>query len=98
MEGRLQPAAGFQPGSARVTPDQGPIEIGPQAQACPPTGWLSTLNMVGACLFVFLATAASAQSPDGLFLSKCGPCHNNANNVNAPLPDTLKPEGFKRGQ
>ena len=47
-------------------------------------------------LLVFIAAAAaSAQSPDGLFLSKCASCHNNANSVNAPLPDTLRKMTWK---
>jgi lipoyl(octanoyl) transferase len=34
MGGRLEPAAGLQPGSPRVALRRGPIEIGPQAEAC----------------------------------------------------------------
>jgi polyvinyl alcohol dehydrogenase (cytochrome) len=41
------------------------------------------------------AAAALAQSPDGLFLSKCASCHNSSNTVNAPLPDTLRKMSWK---
>ena len=33
---RLQPAAGLEPGSSHAPLGRGPIEIGPQAEACPP--------------------------------------------------------------
>ena len=47
-------------------------------------------------LLVFLAAvAAFAQSPDGLFLSKCASCHNTSSDVNAPLPDTLRKMSWK---
>jgi len=59
-----------------------------------PEGRAGTLKRAP-LLLVLLAAAAPAQSPDGLFLSKCGPCHNNANSVNAPLPDTLRKMTWK---
>ncbi len=41
---------------------------------------------------ILLATAgaASAQTPEALFQSKCAACHNSSNSVGAPLPATLR--------
>ena len=36
------------------------------------------------------ARAATAQTPDALFQSRCAGCHNAGNAVGAPLPDTLR--------
>ena len=46
-------------------------------------------------LLLLFATIGLAQSPDGLFLSKCANCHNTAGNTNAPLPDTLRRMSWK---
>ncbi len=36
------------------------------------------------------ARAATAQTPDALFQTRCAGCHNAGNAVGAPLPDTLR--------
>src|SRR5437016_2237752 len=43
-------------------------------------------------LFAFLLTAgaATAQTPEALFQSKCANCHSAVSAVGAPLPETLR--------
>src|SRR5262245_4524085 len=49
-----------------------------------------TLPLRHVFALAFAARAASAQTPDGLFQTRCAGCHNAANAVGAPLPETLR--------
>jgi polyvinyl alcohol dehydrogenase (cytochrome) len=40
--------------------------------------------------FLIAAAAALAQSPEAVFQSRCAACHNPANALGAPLPETLR--------
>src|SRR5438093_12244310 len=41
-------------------------------------------------IFLITARAASAQTPDALFQTRCASCHVTGNAVGAPLPETLR--------